>query len=51
MIEKEDVLMRFFIDIVNVEEIKKVNRMGFIVGVMINLLFVVKEGCDFNEVI
>ncbi len=51
MIEKEDVLMRFFIDTANVEEIKKANRMGFISGVTTNPSLVAKEGRDFNEVI
>lgn len=51
MIEKEDVLMRFFIDTANVEEIKKANRMGFIAGVTTNPSLVAKEGRDFNEVI
>ncbi|EAG6641632.1 fructose-6-phosphate aldolase [Listeria monocytogenes] len=43
--------MRFFIDTANVEEIKKVNRMGFISGVTTNPSLVAKEGRDFNEVI
>ncbi|HAA4740914.1 TPA_asm: fructose-6-phosphate aldolase [Listeria monocytogenes] len=43
--------MRFFIDIANVEEIKKANRMGFIAGVTTNPSLVAKEGRDFNEVI
>lgn len=51
MIEKENVLMRFFIDTANVEEIKKANRMGFIAGVTTNPSLVAKEGRDFNEVI
>lgn len=51
MIEKEDVLMRFFIDTANVEEIKKANRMEFIAGVTTNPSLVAKEGRDFNEVI
>lgn len=49
--KKEDVLMRFFIDTANVEEIKKANRMGFIAGVTTNPSLVAKEGRDFNEVI
>lgn len=43
--------MKIFVDIVNIEEIRKVNVLGVICGVIINLLFIVKEGRDFNEVI
>lgn len=43
--------MRFFIDIVNIEEIKEVNDLGVICGVIINLFLIVKEGRDFIEVV
>lgn len=43
--------MKFFIDTANVEEIKKVARMGFICGVTTNPSLIAKEKRNFNEVI
>ena len=43
--------MRFFIDTVNVEEIREANDMGIICGVTTNPSLIAKEGRDFNEVI
>lgn len=43
--------MRFFIDTANIEEIKKANDMGVIVGVTTNPSLIAKEGRDFYEVI
>ena len=43
--------MKFFIDIANVEDIKKANDMGIICGVTTNPSLIAKEGRDFNEVI
>ena len=43
--------MKFFIDTANVEDIKKVARMGFICGVTTNPSLIAKEKRNFNEVI
>lgn len=43
--------MKFFIDTANIEEIKKVVRMGFICGVTTNPSLIAKEKRNFNEVI
>jgi transaldolase len=47
----EEVIMRFFIDTANVEDIKKANDMGVICGVTTNPSLIAKEGRDFKEVI
>ena len=46
-----EVIMRFFIDTANVEDIKKANDMGVICGVTTNPSLIAKEGRDFKEVI
>ena len=43
--------MKFFIDTVNVEDIKKANDMGVICGVTTNPSLIAKEGRVFEEVI
>lgn len=43
--------MKFFIDIVNVNEIREVYLWGIICGVIINFFLIVKEGRDFKEVV
>lgn len=43
--------MKFFIDIANVEDIKRANDMGVICGVTTNPSLIAKEGRDFKEVI
>lgn len=43
--------MKFFLDIVNVEVIKIINEFGLVDGVMINLMIIFCEGCDFEMVI
>ena len=48
---KEEIVMKFFIDTANVEDIKKANDMGVICGVTTNPSLIAKEGRDFNEVI
>ena len=47
----EEVLMKFFIDTANVDEIREANEMGIICGVTTNPSLIAKEGRDFNEVI
>jgi transaldolase len=44
-------IMKFFIDTANVEDIKKANDMGVICGVTTNPSLIAKEGRDFKEVI
>jgi transaldolase len=44
-------IMKFFIDTANVEDIRKANEMGVICGVTTNPSLIAKEGRDFNEVI
>lgn len=44
-------VMKFFIDTANVEEIRKANEMGVICGVTTNPSLIAKEGRDFAEVI
>jgi transaldolase len=43
--------MKLFIDTADVEDIKKINRMGVICGVTTNPSLIAKEGRDFKEVI
>lgn len=43
--------MKFFIDIVNFEDIKKVYKFGVLVGVIMNFFLVVKEGVKFEDCI
>ena len=45
------VIMKFFIDTANVDDIRKANDMGVICGVTTNPSLIAKEGRDFNEVI
>ena len=45
------IVMRFFLDTANVEDIRKANDMGVICGVTTNPSLIAKEGRDFNEVI
>ena len=49
--EKENKIMKFFVDTANVEEIRKANDMGIICGVTTNPSLIAKEGRDFNQVI
>lgn len=49
--EKEEKIMRFFIDTAKVEDIRKANDMGVICGVTTNPSLIAKEGRDFKEVI
>ena len=49
--EKENKIMKFFVDTANVEEICKANDMGIICGVTTNPSLIAKEGRDFNQVI
>ena len=50
-VERKGSTMKFFIDTVNVEDIRKANDMGVICGVTTNPSLIAKEGRDFNEVI
>ena len=43
--------MKFFIDTANVDEIRRANDMGIIVGVTTNPSLIAKEGRDFMEVV
>jgi len=43
--------MKFFLDTANVEEIKRVNRLGLVDGVTTNPTLIAREGRDFEEVI
>lgn len=43
--------MKFFLDTANVEEIKRINRLGLVDGVTTNPTIIAKEGRDFKEVI
>ena len=43
--------MKFFLDTANVEEIKRVNRLGLVDGVTTNPTIIAREGRDFEEVI
>jgi len=43
--------MRFFVDIANVDDIRKANDMGVICGVTTNPSLIAKEGRDFKQVI
>lgn len=43
--------MKFFLDIVNIEDIKYFVEFGLVDGVIINLMLVLCEGCDFEIVI
>ncbi len=49
--EMEDIVMKFFIDTANVEDIKNANDMGIICGVTTNPSLIAKEGRDFKQVI
>ena len=48
---KENKIMKFFVDTAIVEEIKKANDMGVICGVTTNPSLIAKSGRDFAEVI
>lgn len=43
--------MKFFVDIVDIDEIWDFFVIGMVDGVIMNLFFVVKVGCDFFEVL
>lgn len=43
--------MKYFLDIVDVFEICCFNCLGIVDGVIINLIIILCEGCDFKEVI
>lgn len=43
--------MKFFLDTANIEEIKRINRLGLVDGVTTNPTIISKEGRDFEEVI
>ncbi|MCU9593256.1 fructose-6-phosphate aldolase [Caldibacillus thermolactis] len=43
--------MKFFLDTANIEEIKRVNRLGLVDGVTTNPTIIAREGRDFEEVI
>lgn len=49
--EGDVLIMKFFLDTANVEQIKEINEMGVICGVTTNPSLIAKEGRDFNEVI
>jgi len=44
-------IMKFFLDTANVEEIKRINELGLVDGVTTNPTIIAKEGKDFEEVI
>lgn len=41
------IIMKFFIDTANIEEIRKANDMGVIAGVTTNPSLIAKEGRDY----
>lgn len=43
--------MKFFMDTANIEEIKRINRLGLVDGVTTNPSIIAKEGRDFEETI
>jgi len=43
--------MKFFLDTANIDEIKKINKLGLVDGITTNPSLVAKEGRDFEEVI
>lgn len=43
--------MKFFLDTANIDEIKRVNRLGLVNGVTTNPTIIADEGRDFEEVI
>lgn len=43
--------MKFFLDTANIDEIKRINKLGLIDGVTTNPTIIAKEGRDFEEVI
>jgi len=49
--ERGTIIMKFFIDTANVEDIKNANELGLICGVTTNPSLIAKEGRDFKEVI
>lgn len=49
MINKENFIMKFFIDTANVEDIRKANDMGVICGVTTNPSLIAKEGRDSRK--
>lgn len=44
-------IMKFFLDTANVDEIKRINELGLVDGVTTNPTIIAKEGRDFEEVI
>ena len=49
--ERGKIIMKFFIDTANVEDIKNANELGVVCGVTTNPSLIAKEGRDFKEVI
>ena len=49
--ERGTIIMKFFIDTANVEDIKNANELGVVCGVTTNPSLIAKEGRDFKEVI
>lgn len=47
----EVIHMEFFLDTANIEEIKRINRLGLVNGVTTNPTIIAKENRDFEEVI
>lgn len=43
--------MKFFLDTGNIDEIKRISRLGLVDGVTTNPSLIAKEGRDFKEVI
>lgn len=43
--------MKFFLDTANIDEIKRVKRLGLVNGVTTNPTIIAHEGRDFEEVI
>ena len=43
--------MKFFLDTANVDEIKRINKLGLVDGVTTNPTIIAREGRDFEEVI
>ena len=49
--ERGTIIMKFFIDTANVEDIRNANELGVVCGVTTNPSLIAKEGRDFKEVI
>ena len=46
---REEVMMKFFIDTANIDEIKEANALGVVAGVTTNPSLVAKEGVSFHD--